>query len=262
MSQNIRTVSLADMSLREACDMFNQSYQHYIVPITFDLPMLTRRIQAEDIDLISSRLLQDDAGAPAGIMLIARRGRISRLAGLGIIPERRGAGMGSRAVALAIAEARARADTHMILEVIETNTVAISTYSRAGFVSRRRLVGYTHDPVQAEDGAVACSIDHALALLMSAYPSDPSWQFSPVCFAGTSASYDAFRTEDNSAAALVDGTGATARLLAFAVTPTERRKAVGRRFMKALLGRFPNKPWAISAAMPENQAAAFLTATG
>ncbi len=32
--------------------------------------------------------------------------------------------------------------------------------------------------------------------------------------------------------------------------------------MKAVLGRFPDKPWVISATLPEDQASAFLGASG
>lgn len=262
MNHLIRVLPLTELPLAAACDLLNRGYQHYLVPIKFDVPALVRRIQAEDIDLFASRLLLDDGDQPAGIMLIARRGWVSRLAALGIIPEQRGAGLGTRAVALAIAEARARGDLSMVLEVIETNEPALATYTKAGFVSLRRLVGYTHDPVLAETQAEPCRVDEALPILMTAYPSNPSWQTSPLCFAGTTVPLDAVRLSDGSAAALVDGTGASVRLLAFAVTRAARRRGVGRSFMKAVLGRFPDKPWIISATLPEDQAAAFLEATG
>jgi GNAT superfamily N-acetyltransferase len=262
MSDICHTQPLTEVPLAAACEVLNKGYEHYVMPIKFDVSALVRRIQAEDIDLFASRLLLEDGGRPAGIMLIARRGRVSRLAALGIVPEQRGVGLGTRAVALAIAEARARGDLRMILEVIETNAPAVATYSKAGFVPQRRLVGYAHEPVLVETGAEACQIDEALPVLLSAYPPNPSWQTSPLCFAGTTAPLDAVRTSDGSATALVDGTGATARLLAFAVTRAARQRGLGRSFMKAVLGRFPDKPWVISATLPEDQASAFLVATG
>lgn len=261
MTSYLRPIPLTDVSLRDACQTLNMAYQGYIVPVSFDPLSLVRRIQAEDIDLFSSRLLLVDQ-QPAGIMLIARRGRVSRIAALGIVSHLRGEGFGRQAVALAIEEARSRGDDRQVLEVIETNLAAISTYTKAGFVPRRRLVGYAHDPVQSGDGVVSCPAQEILHLLTSAYPDSASWQTSPLCFASAIEPVAGFRTDDGTAAALVDGTGEAARLLAFGVAPSRQRQGVGRRFMRDLLGRFPNKSWTIPAYLPESQASAFLVSTG
>lgn len=253
-------LSLAQVSLAEACATLNAGYEGYIVPVAFDPVSLARRIQAEHIDLVASQLLCVN-DRTAGIMLIARRDRTSRLAALGIAEPLRGAGIGAQAVAAAIAEARLRGDERLVLEVIDSNRKAISTYTRAGFVPRRTLVGYTHDPVppaSSEDGVIACPTDSVLPLLLDAWPGDPSWQTSPLCFAGATKPVEAFRTGD--AAALVDASGPAVRLLAFAVRLP--RQGIGRRFMQSLLARFADRPWTIPATLPASQAAGFLTATG
>ncbi len=253
-------LSLAHVSLAEACAALNAGYEGYIVPIVFDPLSLARRIQAEHIDMVASQLVRID-DKTAGIMLIARRGRCSRLAALGIAAPLRGAGIGAQAVAAAIAAARSRGDDRLVLEVIDSNTKAISTYRKAGFVPRRTLVGYTHDPVQpvqSADGVVPCPVDSALPLLLAAYPDDASWQTSPLCFAGATKPVEAFRTGD--AAALVDASGQAVRLLAFAVRSPGQGN--GRRFMQSLLGQFPDQSWAIPATLPVAQAAGFLAATG
>lgn len=257
----VQPVPLTEISLRDACRTLNMAYQGYIVPVSFDPLSLVRRVQAEDIDLVSSRLLVVEQ-KPAGIMLVARRGRASRIAALGIVPELRGAGIGAQAVALAIGEARSRGDVRLLLEVIETNHRAISTYAKAGFVTRRRLVGYAHDPIRSDDGVLPCPAAETLAVLAGAYPDDPSWQTSPLCFAGAVEPVEGFRASDGSVVALVDGAGKAARLLAFAVAPSKQRQGLGRRFMRGLLGRFPDKSWAISATLPECQASSFLASTG
>lgn len=195
MAPWVQWIPLTDVSLRDACHTLNMAYQGYIVPVSFDPQSLVRRIQAEDIDLFSSRLLLVEQ-QPAGIMLIARRGRLSRIAALGIVPRCRGAGYGRQAVALAIAEARSRDDGRQVLEVIETNRAAISIYTRAGFVPRRRLVGYTHDPVHFEGGVVSCPAEEILPLLVSAYLDNPSWQSSPLCFAYATHPVEGVRTSD------------------------------------------------------------------
>lgn len=254
-------ISLAHVSLSEASEALNVGYEGYIVPVAFDPASLARRIQAEHIDMMASRLLCVD-DKTAGVMLIARRGRTSRLAALGIAAPLRGAGIGAQAVAAAIAEARSRGDERMVLEVIESNIKAISTYTKAGFVARRRLVGYTHEPRQyhPSQATVPCRTDDVLPLLLEAYPKDPSWQTAPLCFAGATSPIEAFRASDETAAALVDASGQSVRLLAFAVrTPGQ---GAGRRFMQNLLGQFPARAWAISATLPASQAAGFLNATG
>lgn len=253
-------LSLAEVSLAETCAALNAGYEGYIVPIAFDPAALAHRIQAEHIDLVSSQFLRVD-DKTAGIMLIARRGRTSRLAALGIAAPLRGAGIGAQAVAAAIAAARARSDERMVLEVIDSNVKAITTYTKAGFSPCRTLVGYAHDPVQPSsmsDEALPCPVDSALPLLFDVWPDDPSWQTAPACFAGATHPIEAFRTDD--AAALVDASGPAVRLLAFAVR--SRRQGIGRRFMQSLLTRFPDRPWAISATLPAGQAEEFLGATG
>ncbi len=261
MADALSLRSLDHVSLRDACDALNMAYDGYIVPISFDTISLARRVHAEDIDLISSQLLLVDQKA-AGIMLIARRGRTSRIAALGIATHLRGAGIGRQAVAVAVTDARSRGDERLILEVIKTNQKAISTYTKAGFKSRRSLIGYTHEPAPAENGVVSCQTEAVLPVLLSAYPTDPSWQTSPLCFAGATAPAEAFRTSDGAAAALVDATGPAVRLLAFAVQSSSQRQGIGRRFMEALLGRFPARSWIIPAILPESQATGFLVTTG
>ena len=262
MAHEIRTVSLAEVPLEEVCQTLNMAYADYIVPISFDPLALGRRIRAENICLSSSKLLLLEGHGAVGIMLIARRGRISRIAALGVIPNFRGAGIGRRAVAWAIEAAVGNGDERQVLEVIETNHAAISTYSKAGFTPVRRLVGYIHAPVSSREDVVPCSPIEILPLLERAYPCNSSWQTSPHCFADAAAPIEAFRTPDGSAVALADGSGGVARLLAFAVEPVLQRKSIGRRFIQGLLGRYPDKSWSIPATLPEFQAAAFLTATG
>lgn len=262
MTHEIQSTSLTEVPLDEVCRTLNMAYGGYIVPISFDPPALARRILAEDIDLSSSRLLLVEGKRPAGIMLVARRARVSRIAALGIFSDLRGAGIGRRAVELAIGEASARGDSRQLLEVIETNQAAISTYMKAGFKPLRRLVGYTHEPVSFGEQVAPCPSGEVLSFLERTYPCDSSWQTSPRCFAETHHPIEAFRSPDGSAAALVDGSGAAVRLLAFSVAQPERRQGVGRRFMQSLLGRFPDKSWTIPATLPETQASAFLTATG
>lgn len=254
---------MTDVSLASVCDVMNRGYEGYIIPARFDVAALARRMLAEHIDPVASRILLDSAGLPVGVLMIARRDRISRIAALGIVPDCRGAGLGARSVALAIDEARARSDLALRLEVIEGNAAAIATYERAGFTVRRRLVGYDHAPVRAAAGAVsACDIAAALPLLLRAWPADTGWQTWPAGHASACSPVLAFRQAEGMAAALVDASGPAVRVMSFAVAPEARRRGIGRAFMRDLLGQFPGRPWAIPAILPETQAQEFLGATG
>lgn len=102
--------------LAEICAILNSGYEGYVVPVRFDEAALMRRVLAEHIDLSASGLLSAGKTDPAGILLVARRGRISRIAALGLRPDWRGAGLGGRAVRWAIDTARARGDSALILE--------------------------------------------------------------------------------------------------------------------------------------------------
>jgi len=265
MIQPIRTLPLTEVPLAEACAALDAGYEGYVVPVRFDPPALVRRMLAEHIDLAASHLILAPDGGTAGILLVARRGRDARIAAVGIVPALRGAGLGAAAIALAIAEAEARGDARLLLEVISSNAAAIATYRRAGFVDRRSLVGYAHDPVAPAEAALPvepAAPAGILPLLHAAWPGDPSWQTAPLSFVAATAPVTALRTPDGEAAALVDASGETARLLALAVAPGARGRGLGRRFLEAVLAAHPGKSWAITATLPEDQAGGFLQATG
>ncbi|AWD22669.1 GNAT family N-acetyltransferase [Fuscovulum blasticum] len=264
MSGDFQVVPLWTRPLAEICAILNSGYEGYVVPVRFDEAALMRRVLAEHIDLSASGLLSAGKAGPAGILLVARRGRISRIAALGLRPAWRGAGLGGRAVRWAIDTARARGDSALILEVIEGNDPAVATYRKAGFTDRRRLVSYSHPGDEGRDAGAAQAVSPAevLPLLLGAWPAGASWQTDPRCHAGAVAPVEAFTDAAGAAAALVDRTGPAARLLALAVRPEARRRGAGRALMRAAMAQTPGKPWTISATLPEGMAEGFLQATG
>lgn len=262
MIEPLSTLPLSEIPLAEACAALDAGYQGYVVPVRFEPAALVRRMLAEHIDLTASHLLMDADGGTAGILLVARRGEASRIAALGIVPERRGAGYGARATALAIAEARARGDRRIVLEVISSNEKAIATYERAGFSRRCVLAGFAHDPAEPRAPVTRRAVADIAPLLAAAWPVDPSWQTAPASHSGAVSPVEAVSNEEGTAVALIDASGETARLLAFAVSPEVRRRHIGRGFMADVLGSCPGKPWAITATLPQDQASGFLAATG
>jgi ribosomal protein S18 acetylase RimI-like enzyme len=265
VTQNVlRCASLATVSLVQIIAALERGYEGYAIPVRFTPEALLKRIRSEHIDLTQSALLLDDADAVCGCMLIARRGRRSRIAAIGISPEKRGSGIGRQAVDLALAQARERGDTRVILEVLTSNVGAKRLYERCGFVARRSLVGYERPAASASgeaDIAIACDSEQVLADLLRFYPDDVSWQIDPQGFAGSVPPLQAFRSAEG-AVALVEPAGANMHVLAIAVPPEQRRRAHGKSFLTSIFNRFPGANWIIPARVPEGLATPFLLASG
>lgn len=131
---------------------FNRCFEDYLVPIRFDAEEFERRFRAENLDPHASRLWRNEHGEPQAVLLIARRGRDSRVAAMAIAPGERGRGFGKRVLSLAIDEAIARGDRRLFLEVIESNGRARHLYEGSGFRSCGRLVGFLAPEVHGASG--------------------------------------------------------------------------------------------------------------
>lgn len=260
----MKRTTLDTVSIAQIIVALERGYEGYAVPVRFTPEALLKRIRSEHIDLAQSYLFSDDAGAASGCMLIARRGRRSRIAAVGIAPEHRGSGIGGQAVQLALDDARARGDRAVILEVLTSNTGARRLYERCGFAATRTLVGYERSAQPASGQSMIagdCEPEQVLADLLRFYPDDVSWQIAPQGFAGCVPPVQAFRSAEG-AVALVEPAGANMHLLALAVPQEQRRRGHGRRFLQSLFDHFPGVGWIIPARVPETLAAPFLQATG
>jgi GNAT superfamily N-acetyltransferase len=129
-----------EMSIAELAQVFNASFEGYLIPLRLTPETFAERVVVEAIDLASSFVILDRG--PVGIVLIARRGERARVAGMGLIPRMRRRGAGTWAMERVIRQAKARGDRELMLEVFESNRVARALYERCGFVVERRLVGY------------------------------------------------------------------------------------------------------------------------
>lgn len=274
----------------EIAAALERGYEGYMVPVRFSTEAYVNRIRRDHVDPARSYLIQGAHGTAQGVVLVARRGRSSRIAALGVVPEARRSGIGRRAMARATQDARERGDRRLVLEVITDNHAARRLYENSGFTTVRTLVGYELAPdaqaapgdgpapgghaasgVPAAPGRHAmsgdpvapveeCDLQQVLPLLLSAYPGDTSWQTDPVSFAGAVAPTRAFASDG--AVALVEHAGTRAYLLALAVEPARRRRGAARALMSSLFARFPGAAWAVPAYVPEELAAEFFAATG
>ncbi len=255
-----RCESLSGLSAQAMAGLMDQAYAGYLLPVQFEPASLLRRVLAEHIDLQASQQLVD-GHEPAGILLIARRGRDSRIAALGVVPGYRGQGLGAWALQWAREQACERGDQRLLLEVIDGNAAARTIYDKAGFVARRRLLGYRHAGVGPAGRIQAAPVQSLIERCLRAYPADITWQASPLCLAGVAAPLLGFESRDGAAVAVVDPIAPVLRLVAFAVDPAQRRQGVGRRFMRDLQGLFPGRAWVIPAILPDTLADDFLRAT-
>ena len=137
--------SFLEFGLDASAEILTRAFDDYFVRIPFTRLMLLNLVRADSVDLTVSRVFLRD-GAAVGAAWIARRGWTCRLAGMGVVPEARRAGVGGAAVDQLLDEAKGRGDRTMFLEVIEQNTAAVELYRAHGFETIRRLIGFAGPP--------------------------------------------------------------------------------------------------------------------
>lgn len=145
------------------------------------VPSLQLRIERDHVDLDES-FVYFDGEKPAGILLIGRRGDLSRIGAIGIGPTIRGRGFGRSVMLDALKAAKARGDRKLILEVINTNERARDLYLSLGFVISRKLVGFGRSRKLAAPEvtpAEECDLKTAAAMFAKFADADPSWQTDP-----------------------------------------------------------------------------------
>ena len=129
------------LSIDELAAGMTSCFEGYIIPAHFTAPLLAAMIRSESIDLATSLVAMEEGNVMAAA-LVARRGKIARVAAMGVATAARRQGLGRRILTQAIEEARTRGETKLVLEVIEQNPAAIALYESLGFVVLHRLLGY------------------------------------------------------------------------------------------------------------------------
>ena len=254
--------SLLEVGLAEAAAVMTRGFADYFVPIRADAAALAAFARVDGVDLAASRVAVRD-GSPVAGALVARRGWSARLAGMSVVPEARGTGVGRALVDRLLDEARTRGERTMELEVIEQNAPAVRLYESAGFQRRRRLVGALGRPsagpvVPPELTAVD---PRALAAAVAAHGwPDLPWQVSAETLAHAGPPTEAWRL--GPAWALVAlPTAETLVLRAVVTEPAARRRGHGRALLRALMARHPGRDWRAAALFPEEMEP-FLAAAG
>lgn len=246
----------SELSPRALSTLFARSFEAYFVNVP-DAPVLfDARVRTEHISLADSRVARVD-GEPVGLVLMARRGRVSRVAGMGIIPSHRNRKLGASMLLPLLEEARTRGDSRMVLEVIEQNAPAVKLYERLGFQRVRRLVGFVGTPAP-EPAALEEVEPLACARLLA---DDLPWQMAPATVAGLALPARAFRLGP-AVAVIADVSAPTLVLRAIAVEASERGRGHGRRLLRALAAAWPGKSLSASAIVPEGLCDGFFLGAG
>ncbi len=140
MSLELKT--MLDYDLGQAADIMTRAFAGYQVRIEVDSARLSEMIVQDGIGIGDSRVVLRD-GEVVAAALIARRGWSSRLAGMAVLPEARGQGIGGWLTEMLLAESKERGERRMELEVIASNAAAVRLYEKCGFRRIRRLVGFS-----------------------------------------------------------------------------------------------------------------------
>src|SRR5690242_6280674 len=133
-------VPASNFSADELAEIYNAGRVDYIVPMPMNAKRMQSYVRMYDIDLDSSVIVFDEEHKPAGIGMLGVRDDRGWITRLGIIPDRRKAGMGACMMDALIAGARKRFARLIQLEVIEGNEPAHRLFLRNGFRETRRLM--------------------------------------------------------------------------------------------------------------------------
>jgi len=256
--------SASRFTLERLAALFTASFEGYLFPFSQPVDAMAARIRCEQIDLYQSRVvLVDDE--PAGLCLLAQRGRRARVAAIGITAPRRGVGLGRALLGGAIEAARAAGADRLCLEVFAANRSALALYESSGFVRQRRLLGHARAAVPA-----AAAPEHrlsdlaALAVAMAAEP-DRDWPWQISSHTLVAAAPDALHVHALGSEAFACLHPANPKRLSMRllyVIPSARRQGRARRLLSAIQSVHPDAAWELPPLVPEDMGAAALHALG
>lgn len=136
---SLRFVSAASVSLAGYAAAFTAGFQGYQFPVAMSAGGLARRVRLEQYDLENS-LVAYDGEELVGVAALAVRGEAGWVAGFGVVPERRGAGLGREMMSALVGRARACGLRRLSLETLAQNAAARRLYESSGMRVVRDLL--------------------------------------------------------------------------------------------------------------------------
>ncbi len=257
---------VAELTSREVADALTRAFEGYLPgPVDVDARAYERRFRAEDLDPFVSRVYRLNRSV-AGILLVARRGWTSRIAGMGVAPTVRGRGLGRLIVTEALREARARGDRSVLLEVFERNTPAVRLYQKLGFRAQRRLIGYRREPGKLSPGKTGTLTEAdplgVARIVAREGERDLPWMLAAETISAITSPARAYHLDHRAYAVIENPETGPLVLATLIVRQAERRKGWGSRLLHALEAEFPDRPFFVPAIVPEGPVGTFLVELG
>ncbi|MDX2162787.1 MAG: GNAT family N-acetyltransferase [bacterium] len=166
-------------SVEQLTDMYNESRVDYIVPMPMNARRLSEYIQHYDVDLSGSVVAVNAEQQVAGLGMLGVRGERAWITRLGVIPTRRGRGIGQFLMEHLLQNAVNRACTLAQLEVIAGNAPAQNLFQKLGFWERRRLLVIRRAPgtITPPDYEYALDViaPSLIPRLLDQRDDEPSW---------------------------------------------------------------------------------------
>lgn len=236
-----------EISLKEQAETFNRAFAGYLAGWSdVDVAGLSGLVCAQSVDLCYSRFARMD-GALAGFAYVSRTGNVSRLAGMGVVPEARRAGTAAFLVSQLLSEAKSRSDAAMVLEVFEQNIPALTLYRRHNFRELMRLFGWRGRNLETPSPETAKEISLLAANEMRGgadFPEIP-WQVSRHAVAKLAQAQA--HKGDNACVVISNPEAPPIRIHALLGD-----KTTFRRVLSAVLGKFPGREFFAPALFPES----------
>jgi ribosomal protein S18 acetylase RimI-like enzyme len=251
--------SVMDYGLYDTARVLDEGFSDYVVPVAISEEALFLLLRFDGVDTHSSRVILLD-GEAVGAALIARRGWSSRLAGMAIVPDARGLGVGHHLMTQMLQEARERGERLMELEVIEQNEPALRLYEKCGFRVHRRLVGYAGAPTgePLEEALEEVDLRELARLVVSHGLPDLPWQISGASLVQLNPPNRAFRLKE-AYVGTSNPKGEQLFLRSILVKPEARGQGQAGRLLRALMTHYPEKEWRVPTVCPEEIGGLFET---
>ena len=264
--------NILDLSVNELAATLTHCFEGYIMPANFIGAHVSAMLRAEAVDLASSMIAKDDSGEIVGVELIARRGKIARVAAMAVVKSARRQGVGKALLERAIADAKQRGEEQLVLEVIEQNPAAIELYKQVGMEIQHRLVGF-QGVLKKDEGVLQpallgpetkpikkpaireklrdCALADVASVLRARGPMASSWSMSPATTEQLASPSRGVRCGDVFAVIALSGEDVVGcRTLGFAKGPS---REAANRWIRAMANEFDGKKLFIPAFFPEHE---------
>ena len=177
--EGLRFVPAASVSLEAYAAAFTSAFRGYQFPVEVNAEWLARRVRIEQHDLQQS-LVAYEGDSVVGVAGLAIRGYAGWVCGFGVVPERRGRGLGREMMAVLTERARACGLRRLSLEVLARNEAARRLYEGVGMRVSRDLLMLERAGPSAEGGAARELKEAAPAELLGHFArlhaEPPAWQ--------------------------------------------------------------------------------------